>query len=149
MFFGGRRSAGGDDERERPCGGDPATPSQTPGQGPRGPQGQGQNLGQGPADRIGGRVTAVNGNTISVQNSQGSFEITTNASTQFTASGQSASLADVQVGKFVGVRGHRQSDGSWTATDVMISDRSPARPGPIGSPARQGQPPFGGSQNGS
>jgi len=115
---------------------------QPPTQGWRQPPGQGQppaNQNAPAGNHTGGRVTAVSGDTISVENREGKATIVTNASTQFTLNGQASNLASVTVGKFVEVVGQAQADGSWLTTQVTISDRPPARPG---QQQAQGQPPL-------
>ncbi len=105
-------------------------------------------------NRTGGRVTAVNGNTISVENPEGTAAIVVNASTKFTSNGQTSNLASVTIGRFIEVVGQKQTDGSWLATQVTISDRPPLgwtaigqgqtpMPGQGQQPG-QGQPPMGG-----
>ena len=113
------------------------------GQPPMGGQGQGQlprNQNGVTSNRTGGRVTAVNGTTISVENPEGTVTIVTNASTKLTSNGQASSLASVTIGKFIEVVGQKQTDGSWLATQVTISDRPPLSGGPQSG---QGLPPMG------
>jgi hypothetical protein len=123
--------------------GQPPRQGQPPaqGQGQRPVLGQSTQSGQPPqpgqgqppqglaGDRTGGRVRAVNGSTISVENPQGKVTIVTNASTKFTANGQASNLASVTARKFVEAIGQKQADGSWLATQVSISDRPPMPPG--------------------
>ena len=71
----------------------------------------------------------------------------TDASTKFTANGQSSTLASVTAGKSVEVIGQKQADGSWLATEVAISDRPPSVPAQ-GNDQNQNQPP-GGQQQGN
>lgn len=113
------------------------TPSASKGQSssqPGNPQG----------DHIGGRVKTVSGSTIVIEDSQGkTTNIVTNASTKFAANGQPSNLASVTTGKSIEVTGQKQTDGSWLATQVTISDTPPAPPqGQQGGP---GQPPAGGT----
>ncbi len=99
----------------------PATPQ------PAGPQRGG----------IGGKVTAVSGMTIVIANPQGkTTTVVTSSSTDFTANGRASNLAQVAPGKSIQVTGQPQTDGSWLATAVEITDRPPAPPG-------QKQPPPG------
>jgi hypothetical protein len=77
---------------------------------------------------IGGRVTAVNGYTISGENLEGKVSIVTDASTKFTVNEQTGSLTSVTAGKFVTATGQKQADGSWLATQVIISDTPPGPP---------------------
>ncbi len=81
-------------------------------------------------NRTGGRVTALNGNTISVENPQGKDTIVVNANTKFTMNGQASTLASVTVGKFIEVIG-QQNNATWVASQITISDRPPIQP-PMG-----------------
>ena len=83
-------------------------------------------------DMAGGRVTAVNGTTITVsmgwqRPGQGSTantkttNIATDANTKFyQPGGKAAMLADVKVGGFVQAWGQKQADGSLLATEVVV-----------------------------
>lgn len=119
-----------------------ASTSQQSGQGQLPIPGQGQlppnqnTLG----NRTGGRVTAITGNTISVENPQGKETIVVNANTKFTANGQASPLASVTLGKFIEVIG-QQNNATWIASQITISDRPPMQPS-------QGQPPMGGTPPG-
>ena len=88
------------------------------------------------ANRTGGRVMAITGNTISVENLQGKETIVVNADTKFTATGQASTLASVTVGKFIEIVG-QLNNATWVAAQITISDRPPMQP-------PQGQPPMGG-----
>jgi len=123
-----------------------ATPSASTSQ--QSGQGQLPMPGQGPlppnqntlGNRTGGRVTAITGNTISVENPQGKETIVVNANTKFTANGQASPLASVTIGKFIEVIG-QQNNATWIASQITISDRPPMQP-------PQGQPPMGGTPPG-
>lgn len=107
-----------------------ALPSPQPGKGQPSPQ-----PGTQPANRIGGQVKTVIGSTIVVQDAQGkTTNIITNASTKFTANGQTVKLASVTSGKSIHATGQKQADGSWLASQVDISDRPPAPLGPAQVP---------------
>lgn len=84
-------------------------------------------------DIAGGRVTAVDGNNITVENPEdGSVTIVTNADTQFRLGpDETGSLADVTVDKMVMAFGDLQEDGSLVARLVFIHERGPG-PGPHG-----------------
>jgi len=100
-------------------------PTRQPGNGQQTPQ-----PGNQPSERFGGRVKSVSGATIVVEDPQGkTTNIVTNTTTKFIANGQTSNLASVSAGKSVEVTGQKQSDGSWLATQVTISDRPPAPPG--------------------
>jgi len=88
--------------------------------GPGGP-------GRGPG--VGGEVTAVDGTTITVETPRGEAgTIVTDEETEFIVNGEAGSLADVEVGKFVGAHGEMQDDGSILADRVMVTDELPTRP---------------------
>jgi hypothetical protein len=74
-------------------------------------------------DRIGGKVTAVDGTTISVENPQGSATIITNADTLFRSGREESSLAEVTEGKLVIAFGTAQDDGSLAARLVLVGNR--------------------------
>ncbi len=122
-------------------------PTPQPGKGQPTPQpGKGQATpqpGNQPSNRFGGRVKSVSGMTIVVQDPQGkTTNIVTNASTKFTANGQTSNLTSISAGKSIEITGQKQSDGSWLATQVTISDTPPAQPGQ--QPGQgQNQPPQG------
>ena len=103
---------------------------------------------------IGGRVKSVSGTTIVIEDPQGkTTNIVTNTSTKFAANGQASNLAGVSAGKSIEVTGQKQTDGSWLATQVVISNAPPAPPqgqqGGQGASSSQkpgqGQPPPGGT----
>jgi hypothetical protein len=71
-------------------------------------------------DQASGRVTAVDGSTITVETRDGTRKILTAASTQFVSAGEKASLSDVAAGDKVTAYGEAGSDGTLTATAVLI-----------------------------
>jgi preprotein translocase subunit YajC len=74
---------------------------------------------QGP--RVVGKVTAVNGNTITLQTKNGTtWTITVNNDTQYLKDGQPAALSDVQVGSQIAVVGLKTGDNALTAMVVHI-----------------------------
>jgi hypothetical protein len=83
----------------------------------------------------GGEVTAVSGNTITVERRDGATStINVDGSTTYTVNGDSAALADVKVGMLLVAEGTENSDGSLDATTVKAGDRGelrgPGRGGP-------------------
>ena len=78
---------------------------------------------------VGGRVTAIDGNTITVENPHGDTgTIITNNDTQFTVNGEDGSLSDIKEGMFTGARGEMNEDGTqFTATEVIAGDEMPRR----------------------
>jgi len=94
--------------------------------------------------RVGGEVTAVDGNTIKVNNPRdGEGTIITDDETEFIVNGEAGSLADVAVGKFVGAHGEMQDDGSLLADQVMVHDEAPVPPD---GPGRRGRGPHVGGE---
>jgi len=75
-------------------------------------------------DKVGGRVTAVDGSTISLENRDGTASVSTDGSTVFYLNGEAASIADVTEGNRVVAYGVTQADGSVSATLVLIRQRS-------------------------
>ncbi len=87
-------------------------------------------------DELHGRVTAINDKTITIQAPGGtSSTIVTTTSTTFRKGQDAASLSDVAVGQELRAFGALQTDGSLTATLVLIhegpggSDHGPGGPG--------------------
>jgi Domain of unknown function (DUF5666) len=105
-------------------------------------------------DRLSGPVGAVNGTAITINNPRGNLTVNTDANTKvMLADGKAGSLSDVTAGTFVDAYGQKQSDGSLTATYVLISNHQGRGPG-LGGPGRGGprgkgfgQPPQGTAQN--
>ncbi|GEM_PF-2052373 len=74
---------------------------------------------QGP--RVAGKVTTVNGNTITLQTKNGTtWTIAVNNDTQYLKDGQPAALSDVQVGSQIAVVGLKTGDNALTAIVVHI-----------------------------
>lgn len=71
--------------------------------------------------RLGGTVTAVSGNSITVADASGATAtIGVSSTTSYTTATGAGTLADVAVGSVVRAEGLRNSDGSLTATSVRI-----------------------------
>jgi|GEM_PF-5081937 len=94
-------------------------------------------------ERAGGHVNAVDGATIKVDAHRDVITITTSSATQFYVNGKLGTIADVTVDKFVDAFGTKQTDGTLTATTIVVNDQ-PA--GPQGGPDGRG-PGRGGPQN--
>ncbi len=85
--------------------------------------------GPGHGPRVGGEITAVDGNTITVENPRnGEGIIVTTEETEFIVDGEAGSLADVTVGKFAGGEGEKQDDGSLLAARIMVHNEAPPHP---------------------
>ena len=77
-------------------------------------------------DRAHGKVTEVDGSTITVEHRRDgtTTTIVTDGNTVFWLNGAAASLSDVVVDKFIAAYGQTQNDGSVLARDVIIPNRS-------------------------
>lgn len=99
---------------------------------------------------IGGRVSAITGNTISVTDTQGvTATIQVNADTAFAKTGANASITDVRVGSFIFAIGRfGTSPSTLDATTVGIGTPAPGTfgpgnghgPGPLAGPFAGGLP---------
>ena len=90
-----------------------ASPSQpmAGGQGMQGAQGQCESL----------TVSSVNGNTIVAKTASGSsVTIHTTASTSYTQAGKAVAASTIKAGTRISVMGTHNSDGSITATSIVI-----------------------------
>jgi hypothetical protein len=101
---------------------------------------------------VAGKITALSGDDITVTtNAKTTVTVVYSSTTTFKTnpgpSGGSASSASaLKVGVFVGVQGTKNSDGTVTASTVMIG-RPPqlGKGGAGGGPGRGGKPPSGGA----
>jgi hypothetical protein len=126
--------------------GDDKPPQRGPGPGGRG----------GPpndASFVGGKITAINGNAVTVQGRDGKEQIfIINENAAVRRNGENATLKDFKVGDFINARGARSADGQFKADQVGGGDqprqRGPGggRPDGIGRPS--GGFPGGGLPNG-
>jgi hypothetical protein len=100
---------------------------------------------------VSGKVTALSGDTITLEtNAKSSVTVVYSSSTTFRTNssaggGTTSSASALKVGDFIGVTGSKSSDGSVTATTVMIGQ--PTRPG-NGAPGGPGKGGPGGSGKG-
>jgi len=79
---------------------------------------------------IGGQVTAVTGDTITVTQKDGTTAtIHVGGDTKYTVNGAAGALTDVKVGSFVAAEGTQRSDGSLDAASVRTGDRGVKGPG--------------------
>ncbi len=89
-------------------------------------------------DQLGGRVTAVSGAAITVQDRDGSSAaITTTGATTFRKGQDAAALSDVQPGQEARAFGALQSDGSLLAALVLIQAGPDGPGGPGDGPAHR------------
>ena len=106
---------------------------------------------------VSGKITALNGDTITLEtNAKSTVTVVYSSSTTFKTNGgagggTTSSASALKVGDFIGVTGTKNSDGSVTATTVMIGQPTrpgkggpdgPGKGGPGGS-GRGGRPPSG------
>ena len=74
-------------------------------------------------DHVGGRVTAVEGTTLTVENREGDVTtITTDDDTQFRNRDESANLADIATGQHLKAFGTLEDDGSFSAGIVFLEE---------------------------
>src|ERR1043165_3084666 len=87
---------------------------------------QHEGRGGDPANRAGGKVTAVGGTSITVQGrDDNTTVINVTADTKVERNGKAATLADFKVGDFVFAHGARNGDGQFVADRVMGGDQPP------------------------
>lgn len=80
-------------------------------------------------DKVHGRVAAVEGGVITVENKEGEATIVTGEDTGFWVGRREGSLDDVTEGRFVVAFGEMQSDGSLLARLVYVHRGPPPGPG--------------------
>ena len=99
------------------------------------PSGMGQPM-------AGGRVTALSGDTITIQTRGGtSVTVTATSSTTFRTMSGPSDAAALKVGDFIRVQGTKESDGTVSATSIMVGTGAPGSMGPGGRHPAGGQPP--------
>jgi len=108
----------------------------------RAPAGQGGafNAGGFNAPRAFGRITAINGNQLTVQNRQGEKVITVASDAQIMKDGQPATLKDFKVGDPVMALG-QETDSQFTASRIMSGQFLRGGQGYGGGQGQGGQPP--------
>ncbi len=91
----------------------------------------------------GGQVTAVNGNTITVTQKDGTTTtIHVDGNTKYQVNGAAGSLSDIKVGSFIIAEGTQRTDGSLDAAAIHAGDRGLKGPGfPGGRHLPDGQAP--------
>jgi hypothetical protein len=105
--------------------------------------------------RVAGAVSAVSGTTITLTDRNDTVTIVTTTSTKFLKGRDTASLPGVTKGAFVTVYGAKQSDGSISATYVLVNDgfreqgqgQPPQGQPPQGQPTRNQTPPAQPTRN--
>ena len=95
--------------------------------------------------RVNGSVSAVSGTTITLANQNSTTTIVTTTSTKFLKGTIATTISDVTKGLMVTVYGTKQSDGSISATYVLIN-AAPGGQNPVQQPPPQ-QPPVQGTRS--
>ncbi len=80
-------------------------------------------------DKVGGKVTAVENNTISVENREGTGSILVGANTEIRFGEEIGGLADITEGMGVVAFGETQEDGSLAANLILVNDKADCGPG--------------------
>jgi hypothetical protein len=76
--------------------------------------------------RVGGKLSAVNGNTLTVTNREGESQtITVTADTQYTRNREAATLSSFQTDDFVAAIGAKDASGAFVAGQVFGGDKPP------------------------
>jgi hypothetical protein len=93
-----------------------------------------------PDHRVGGKLSAINGNTLTVINREGETKtITVTADTKYNRNREAATLSSFQTDDFISAIGAKNSSGQFVAEQVFGGDRPPRGPrdrdgrGPRGS----------------
>ena len=101
---------------------------------------------------VSGQITALSGDDVTVEtNAKSSVTVVYSSITTFKTNpgpngGTTSSASALKVGAFIGVTGTKNSDGSVTATSVMIgrpAQMGQGRPGGPGGGSKGGKPPSG------
>jgi Cu/Ag efflux protein CusF len=79
-----------------------------------------------PDTRVGGKLSAVNGNTLTVTNRQGEAQtLRVTADTKYLRNREAASLSAFQTGDFIAARGAKDASGVFVAEQVFGGDKPP------------------------
>jgi len=90
-------------------------------------------------EKVGGRVTLVENNSITVENRDGAATILVDADTEIRIGKEAGSLDDITEGMDVAAYGEIQDNGSLAADLILVKDKSDCGPG--GPPPGQGDGP--------
>jgi len=90
-------------------------------------------------DKVGGKVTAVENDTIAVENREGTGSIVVDANTVIRIGEETGSLADITEGMGVTAFGETQDGGSLAANLILVKDKADCGPG--GPPEGKGDGP--------
>lgn len=94
-------------------------------------------------DKVGGKVTAVENDTLSVETREGTGAIVVDANTVIRIGEETGSLADITEGMGVTAYGETQDDGSLAANLILVNDKADRGPGGRGGPGGTDGPPEG------
>jgi hypothetical protein len=101
---------------------------------------QGRRAPVDPDHRVGGKLSAINGNTLTVVNREGESQtITVTADTKYFRNREAATLSSFQTDDFLSAVGAKNSNGQFVAEQVFGGDRPPRGPR-----MREGRGPRGG-----
>jgi hypothetical protein len=98
---------------------------------------------------VSGKITTLSGDDITVEtNAKSSVTVVYSSSTTFKTNpgpggGTTSSASALEVGAFIGVTGTKNSDGSVTASSVMIGRPPQMGKGGPGTGSKGGKPPAG------
>ncbi len=93
-----------------------------------------------PDNRIGGKLSAINDNTLTVTNREGETQtITVTADTKYLRNREAATLSSFQTDDFIAAIGAKNASGQFVAEQVMGGDRPPQGPGGRGGRGLRGQ----------
>jgi Cu/Ag efflux protein CusF len=92
-----------------------------------------------PNTHVGGKLTAINDNTLTVTNREDeSKTITVTASTKYNRNREDATLSSFQIGDFIGAVGAKDANGQFVAEQIFGGDRPPQGPGGPGGRGPRG-----------
>jgi hypothetical protein len=92
-----------------------------------------------PNTHAGGKLTAINGNTLTVTNREGENQtIVVTASTKYNRNREDATLSSFQVGDFISARGAKDANGQFVAEQIFGGDKPPQGPGGPGGRGPRG-----------
>jgi Cu/Ag efflux protein CusF len=95
-----------------------------------------------PDKRVGGKLSAINGNTLTVTNREGETQtITVTAETKYFRNREAATLSSFQTDDFIAATGAKNASGQFVAEQVMGGDRPPRGPGGPGGRGDRGPRP--------
>jgi hypothetical protein len=92
-----------------------------------------------PNTHVGGKLSAINGNTLTVVNREGeSRSITVTANTRYMRNREAATLSSFQTDDFISAIGAKDASGQFVAEQVFGGDKPPQGPGGPGGRGPRG-----------